>query len=395
MKKVLIVGNSYSLAKKLSSLVDEVFVIPGNNAVSNFATIVDIRENSTFEILDFVLENDIDLTIVTSQKALKSDLVSVFVANEKPVFAPSQEVANYTVSLSAAKKLLYKLKVPTPKFAVFEKLPLALDYLQSANYPLVISNDDNSVRQCCTTVSIAKTFVEELFQYGENKVVFQDFAYGHEFTLYAISDGYHALPLTTVANFKFTENGDGGRLTNGIGAYVPDNKISNDIILNIYQNVILKALDNFEKNGIPYVGILGVDAVLTGENKYSVVGFKPFMAEFDSQAVINSIDENILELMEACANGFFADEYDDILLNDNISVSCLIRSRKEGIKLPDLTELDSDITYVTKKSEESFIGDNFVLTSCAKSLTRAKSILKDDIDHISFEGMKCRSDIYS
>lgn len=395
MKKVLIVGNSYSLVKKISSLADEVFVIPGSNSLSDFATNVDIREDSSYEILDFVLENDIDLTIVTSLKALKSDLVSVFVANEKPVFAPSQEPANYATSLSAAKKLLYKLKIPTPKFAVFEKLPLALDYLQAANYPIVISNDDNSKRQCCTTVSIAKTFVEELFQFGESKVVFQDYVYGHEFTLYTITDGYHALPLTTVANFKFTENGDGGRLTNGIGAYVPDNKVSGEIVSDIYQNVVLRTLDNLQKREIPYTGILAVDAVLTRDGEYSIVGFKPFMLDFDCQAVINSVDENLLELMEACANGFFADEYDDIILNDNISVSCVVRSRKEGIPLSGLSELDSEVSYITNKSDLSFIGDNFVLTSSAKSLARAKAILKDDIEHISFDGMKCRSDIYS
>ena len=395
MKKVLIVGNSYSLTKKFSSLVDEVFVIPNSNVLSDLATIVDIREDNSYEILNFVLENESDLTIVISQKALKSNLVSVFNANEKPIFAPAQEVANYTISLSAAKKLLYKLKVSTPKFAVFEKLPLALDYIQSANYPLVVSNDDNSIRQCCTTVSIARTFVEELFQFGESKVVFQDFVYGHEFTLYSITDGYHALPLTTVANFKFTENGDGGRLTNGIGAYVPDNRVSYDIVSDIYNNVVLKVLDNFEKRDIPYIGILGIDAVLTGEGEYSIVGFKPFMLEFDSQAVLNSIDENLLELMEACANGFFADEYDDILLNDNISASCMVRSRKEGVTIPDMSELDSEVSYLSKKSNVSSIGDNFVLTSCAKSLARAKSILKDDIEHIFFDGMKCRSDIYS
>ena len=395
MKKVLVVGNSYSFIKRISSLADKVYVVSGNNATSEFSESLDIRENNALEILDFVLENDIDLTIVTSQKALNSDLVSLFVANEKPIFAPSKECASVTISLSAAKKFLYKLRVPTPKFAVFEKLPLALEYTQDANYPLVISNDDNSIRQCCTSVAVAKTFVEDLFQRGESKVVFQDYVYGNEFTFYAVTDGYHALPLTTVTNFKFTENGDGGRLTNGVGAYVPDNKVSSDVLGDIFNNVILQALNNFEKRGIPYVGIIGVNAVLTNDGNYTVLGFSPFFSNVDSQAILNSIEENLLELFEACANGFFADEYEDVLVNDNISVACLIRSRKDGVQIKNIDELDSEISYLNKKITSTVIGDNFVLTSCAKSLSRAKSILKDDVEFISFDGMKCRTDIYN
>lgn len=395
MKKVLIVGNLYALTKKLAALAEEVFVVPGNKAISEFATCVDIREDKPLEILEFALENDIDLTIVVSEKAIKSDVAGIFQANDKPVFAPTKESANFATSLSYAKRFLYKLRIPTPKFAIFEKLPLAMDYVQSANYPLVISNDNGTKKQCCTIVSVAKSFVEELFSSDEDKIVINDFTYGHEFTLYVITDGYHALPLAIVANFKFTENGDGGRLTNGVGAYVPDNCISEDIVADMFKNVVSRVLDSLEKRGNAYVGIICIDAVLTGENSYSVLGFKPFMTNIDAQAVLNSVDENLIELFEACANGFFADEYDDILLNDNISVSCLVKSRKKGSKIQNIETVESEITYLGAKSDVSVIGDNFVLTSCAKTLSRAKKYLAEDISQLKFDGMKCRSDLYS
>ena len=388
MKKVLIVGNLYSLAKKMASIVDKVFVIPGNPSFVDFAEIVDIREDNAIDVLNFVLENDIDLTIVTSCKGLKSDLVSLFLNNNKPIFAPPFDSANYTLSLSAVKKLLYKLKVPTPKFAIFDKNSLAFDYLQKANFPLIISNDDNSKRQCCTTIASARNYVDDLFMYGEDKVVFQDYVYGHEFTLYVVSDGYQILPLTTVANFKFSESGDGGSLSNGVGAYVPDNKISNSIVEDILNNVALRFIQHMQKNGTPYVGILGIDAVLLNDNSFSVLGFKPFFSDFDCNAVLNSIDENIYELFDACANGFFADEYEDILVNDNISVSCVIKSTKGSIPLETIQNLDSEITFLNDDK-------SLVLTSCAKTLSRAKNVLQEDISFLPIEGIKCRSDIYS
>ena len=74
-KKVLIVGNSakeYALAKIMSKTCD-VYVAPGNDGMKEFAVCVDIRETSSQELLEFVLENRIDMTIPVSSAALERD----------------------------------------------------------------------------------------------------------------------------------------------------------------------------------------------------------------------------------------------------------------------------------------------------------------------------------
>jgi len=394
-KKILIVGNLYSLAQKLSREVEKVFVAPGTSAMMEFAECVDIREDSTIELLNFALENDIDLTIAVSEKAIAADIATVFQANERLIFAPSAQSADFAISKSQGKRFLYKLQAPTPKFGIYEKLPLAIDYLKDANYPLVV-RADNSVdlndRLCCTNFERAKYFTEELFSSGESKVVIEEYLYGHEFTIYVVTDGYHAIPINTVHNFKFTENGDGGFLTSGVGAYVPDYKVPKEILNNIFDNVILKALNTLERRGTPYLGILGVDVVIN--DSYSILEFKPFLQDFDAQAVLNSVDEDLIDLFEACANGFFADEYEDILVNDNVSVSCLVKSRKANSVIPSMSLLESQVSLFSCGNLSS-AGDNFVLTACAKTLRRAKEILKEDLQLIEFDGMKYRSDIVS
>lgn len=401
-KKILIVGNLYALAEKLSQEVEKVFVAPGNSMMKEFAECVDIREENSAELLDFALENDIDLTIVVSDKAIKSDIASLFQANGKLIFAPTAKSADFATNKSQGKRFLYKLHAPTPRFAIFEKLPLAIDYLKDANYPLVVRCDMNEYecdRLCCTTFEQAKYFSEDLFARGETKIVIEEYAYGHEFTMYAVTDGYHAIPFSTVHNFKFTENGNGGLLTSGVGAYVPDYKVPVEIQEKLFKNVIQNALTSLERKGTPYLGILGVDAVLTNPDTYTVLEFKPFLQDFDAQAVLNSVDEDLIDLFEACANGFFADEYDDILINDNVSVSVLVKSRQDGKVISNLDMIDSSISYLGAKRNEYFEyistkGNNFVLTSCAKTLSRAKKNLNDDVELINFDGMKCRSDIW-
>ena len=79
-KKILIIGNSakeYALAKKLSE-ENEVFVVPQSDTVKEFATCLDIREDSVAELLEFVLENEIDITIPVSLKALSTNIVEIF-----------------------------------------------------------------------------------------------------------------------------------------------------------------------------------------------------------------------------------------------------------------------------------------------------------------------------
>lgn len=399
-KKILIVGNLYPLAKKLSTEVEKVFVAPGNAVISEFAECVDIREDKSTELLNFAFENDIDLTIVVSEKAIASDIAEIFQANEKLIFAPSPASATFALNKSQGKRFLYKLHVPTPKFGIFEKLPLAVDYLKDAVYPLVVRADvsDNNDRLCCTNFERAKYFTEELFARGESRIVIEEYAYGHEFSMYFVTDGYHALPFATVSNYKFTENGDGGYLTSGVGCFAPAYKIPAEIQHEILKNVVNNALSSLEKKGTPYMGFLGVDVVLTAEDSYAVLEFKPFLQDFDAQAVLNNLDEDLVDLFEACANGFFADEYEDILTNDNVSVSCVVKSRKNDVVIPNLDLVESMVSYlnVAKDSNGQYRalqGDVLILTACAKTLSRAKTILKEDLELITFDGIKYRSDI--
>lgn len=403
-KKVLIVGNSakeYALVKKFKNYDCDIFVLSGNSAISELAECVDIREENAQEILEYVLENAIDLTIVTSEVAIKNNVAELFQTNNQLIFCPTAQSAQFTLSRSAGKRFLYKLRIPTPRFGIFDKLPLAIDYLKNAPMPQVIRADENSNsadRLVCTTFAASKTFVEDLFNKDENKVVLEDYVYGHEFTIYVVTDGYSALHLATVANYKFAEDGDGGILTSGVGAYTPDYKISSDIENSVMQNVVERVLASLQRKETPYLGVLGIDCVLTSDGSFVTLDFKPFLSDHDAEAVLNLVDENLLTLFEACAVGSFADDYEKIDVSDNSSVSCVISSRKKGEIIKGLELVESDIThFATTKNKyfeyETVEGKTLVLTKTAKTLSRARKHLYEDVELISFSGKKCRNDI--
>ncbi len=403
-KKVLIIGtsaNAYSLAKKFTGYGCKLFVAPGNLAISEFAQCIDIREDNIQELLEFAVSEEIDLTVVVSDLAIKNNIAELFQINGQLIFAPTAQSSNFVLSKSIAKKFLYKLRIPTPRFAIFDKLPLAVDYLKTAQMPQVIKTDEtrnSNDRLVCSTFSSAKTFVEDLFAKDEKKVVLEDYVYGHEFSLYIITDGYHAIPLVNVANYKFMEDGDGGILTSGIGAFTPDYKISYDLQDYLMSNVVNVVLEELQQRGTPYLGILGINCVLDENGQFVVLDFKPFLSDHDSDAVLNLIEENLFTLFQACAIGSFADDYDSIKISDDSSVSCVISSRTDGSVIKGLEYIDSDISHFgIKKNKyleyESIKGKNFVLTHTAKTLSRARKYLYESVDLISFDGKKYRTDI--
>ena len=406
-KKILIVGSSakeHALAIKFSQYdnIEKIFAAPGNDAIKEVAEVVDIREENIEELLKFVIENEIDLTIASSETAIKNDIAEVFQANGQMIFAPSAQSSKFAINKAFCKKFLYKLHIPTPRFGIFEKQQAACDYLSDANFPIVVRSEETingKDRLVCPKQNIAQIFVEDLFARDEKKVLIEEYVYGHEFTLYVITDGYHALPLSAAANYKFLSEGDGGLLTDGIGAFAPDYKISNEIIDHIMKNVVRNILNALERQQIAYLGILGIDCVLKNDGKYSVLEFKPFFQDHDCACMLDLIEENLYTLFEACAVGSFADDYENIAFSDNSAISCVISSQSEGkiISGLDMVESSQINHFNTHKNTyleyETPKGKALTVTACARTLSRAKKKLYDDIEQIAFDGKKYRKDI--
>ena len=407
-KKVLVIGASakeYALVKTFAenNEIEKVYIASGNVQSTDFADRLDIRETSVAELLEFAIKNDIDLTVVSSSDSLLADIASDFRENSQPIFAPDADCANIVISRSATKKFLYKQHIQTPKFGIFEKQQLALDYLKNANYPLLITTDysrENSVRAVCSNISQAQLCINDIFAQDENKVVIEEFVYGHPFTFYVVTDGYQALPIGVVADYKFREDGDGGLYTLGMGAYLPDYKVSAEKVEYLMKKVVYPILNAMQSRQHPYIGIIGIECILKKDDTITVSALVPFLKDHDAQAVINSLDIDLLSLMEACANGSFADDYENIPIKDLSIISCVLYSKKSGSTVTGLELIDdtTDIGYFATNKNEFFEtltnqGRTIVITQSAATFSRAKELLYDNIEDIYFDGIKYRKDI--
>ena len=406
-KNILIVGNSATstaFAKKLreNESVGKIFIAPTPCVENDNFKSADIREDDLTGLLKFALENEIDLTIPTSEKALKADIVSFFQENGQNIFGPTKDASKIAYNKTYGKKFLYKIHAITSKFGTFDKLQVAEDWIKNAKFPLLIRTAEANVhgdRLVCPTISLASEFLNTLFTKGENEVLTEEFTIGHNFTVYYVTDCYSAVPITTVANYKFAQDGNGGLWTKGIGCFAPDYKIS-ETVLNRLQNIVNNTLSSLEKRGMQYLGILGLDCTLVDDDKFVVNEFKPFFQDFDIDAVLNLVSDDLIKIMFKCIEGLFADEYETIKTNDYSSVSVVVSARQLNKKIEGLDKLDTpenlSFINVKKLANGDYLtttGANFVLTKTASTLNRARTNLYEDLAEINFDGIRYRNDI--
>ncbi len=405
-KKILIIGNGakeYALAKKLSEK-HEIFITPASDTLKEFAQCVDIRETNITELLEFVMENDIDMTIPISLAALKTDIVELFNNNNQKIFAPDKNAAKIIFDKSLAKKVLYKLRIPTPKFGIFEKQNMALDYIKNQKVPFVLKTDDSNSASVFTSFQTAKNFVETNFIEKGKRIIIEDYIYGTPFSFYTITDGYKALPIGTSITYKHTLEGEGGQLTSGMGACSPNYKLTVENEYFLMDNVIYPTLDYLEIEGSPYLGILGINGILTDEGNLYILGWQSFMQDCDTQTILEILDEDLYKLFYSCVIGSFSDELDFIRLNDRFAaslvLSCKNKTNCENI-ISGLDNIDENtkIVFYPSVSKNRYLeyeaNEGAVLSVTTTSATAAGAVKKmyDEAQDISFNSVYFRKDI--
>ena len=405
-KKILIIGNNanvYALAKKLSD-GNEMFVAPGSDSIKEFATCVDIREDSALELLEFALENGVDLTIPFSEKSLKSNVTTIFNNNNLQIFAPSTQIANVIFDKALVKKILYKLRIPTPKFGIFEKQNMAQDYIKSYKQPFVIKTNEPSSAVILTSPLTAKTILNSYYSQKNQKVIIEDYIWGTPFNFYAISDGYKALPLGSSIVYKHSLDGGGGQLTTGMGACSPNYKLSfqnEDFLMN---DVVYPIIEYFEREEEPYVGIISVNAILTENGDIQVLGINPLFSDCDADAVLALLNDSLLDLMEKCVLGSFSDDVEFISQKDlsatSIVLVCKNFKNNQNI-IENLDLLDDETMYsiypnVMKNKYLEFEanqGPVMVISSLARTLSSSSKRVYEQVGLIKFKGLSYRKDI--
>ena len=144
--KVLIVGGGgreHAIAQCVakSPKVDELYCVPGNAGIAQFAKCEPIGVMEFDKILLFVLEKKIDFVIVAPDDPLVAGLVDVLETADIKVFGPNKKAAILEGSKAFSKDLMKKYGIPTAKYENFDSAEEAIKYLDECKFPIVLKAD--------------------------------------------------------------------------------------------------------------------------------------------------------------------------------------------------------------------------------------------------------------
>ncbi len=373
--KILIVGsdlNAILLSKyiKLQNPGSDIFITLNYQDEDNLYTPVSIRENDVLSLCDFVKYNQIEFTIVTSQLAIINGIADTFKKENFPVFAPFSEAARVTFFNSIAKKIMYKLKINTPKFGIFDRENIAIDYIRNSKFPIIIKNDFTLLSRenaKFDTFSKAKIGLQKIFESSNEKIVIENYIDSEPVYIYFITDGYNALPLITC------QKNSGKNFSSVIA---PCEKLSENIIINILRNAIYPLLDDISKYAENYTGIIGLKIKLINNNFYVIEFYNNFQ-DYDFQIFLSLLEENLLNLLFNAANGSLTDNYDIVKLTGQFGYTIAVNKSK-------VSEYDREHEFIESEDEQ-----NLVYTNTASTLNYAKQNLFDYLEIV------CEDDTYN
>lgn len=419
--KVLVIGQGgreHAICWKLSQSpkVDQVYCAPGNGGIAAIAKIVPLKESQVGELIQFVQENQIDLTFVGPEQPLTEGIVDQFEQAGLRIYGPSQAAAIIEGSKTFAKDLMKKYNIPTARYEVFITEKEALDYLdqEQTQIPIVIKADGLAAGKgvvVAQTLAEAKQAVQDMMggaKFGQAgyQVVIEEFLQGEELSLMAFVDGETVLPMVSAQDHKQVFDGDEGPNTGGMGAYSPVPQFGDDEVQQAVQSILLPTAKAMVAEGRPFRGILYAGLMMTAEGP-KVIEFNARFGDPETQVVLPRLQTDLVDVLEASLDGTLGDLR--LEWSEDSVVTVVLASQGYPLDYPKGLEITGTERLLDQEQEGIFLfhagtkqeGEKLVtsggrvinVTAKGSTIQTAREKVYQALENVRFEGRQYRRDI--
>lgn len=413
--KVLVIGSGgreHSLLWKLSQSpsVTDVYVVPGNDGMSDVASLIPIKGND--DIIDFARLMQVDLTVAGPETVLTEGLADEFEKRGMAFFGPSKAAARIEGSKGFAKALMKKYGIPTAAYETFDDEEKAIAYLKANDtYPIVIKADGlasgkgviiaQSEEEAIDTV---KDMLEgHTFSGAGRSVVIEEFMEGEEASMLCFCDGTNVVPMISAQDHKRIFDFDKGPNTGGMGAYAPAPVMTKEMCEEVNVRILRPIVAAMKKEGYPFKGCLYAGLMITSEGP-KVVEFNCRFGDPETEAVLPLFDGDLARVMLDCVHGTLSDEavvwkkacaVDVVLASEGYPASHSSGEVISGIE--DAKKAGCLVFHAgtVKKNGQYVVNGGRVLNvvALADTLAEAKAKAYEGVSRISWRGMQYRHDI--
>ena len=415
--KVLIVGSGgreHAIAWKIeqSSKVDKIYCAPGNAGISGIAECVNIGAMEFDKLVAFAKEKQIDLTVIGMDDPLVGGIVDAFEAEGLRVFGPRKNAAILEGSKAFSKDLMKKYQIPTAAYETFETAEAALEYLETAKYPIVLKADGLALGKgvlICNTKEEAKEGVKTLMldkQFGTagDRIVVEEFMTGREVSVLSYVDGKTIKIMTSAQDHKRAKDGDQGLNTGGMGTFSPSPFYTEEVDRFCKEHIYQKTVDAMAAEGRTFKGIIFFGLMLT-EDGPKVLEYNARFGDPETQVVLPRMKNDIVDVFEACIDGTL--DQIDLQFEDNAAVCVVLASDgypehyEKGYKITGFENFDGKDGYYVFHAGTRFDGEDIVtnggrvlgVVAKGSDLKAARANAYEATKWIQFDNKYMRNDI--
>jgi phosphoribosylamine--glycine ligase len=405
-------GREHAIVKKCieSPLCNRVIAAPGNGGMAESVDCFPIAADSINELVTLAQNQSIDFVIVGPEVPLCLGIVDALQAVNIPAYGPTQEAAQLESSKSFCKDFFQRHNIPTAKYATFDEVPPALDYLDANPAPIVVKASGLAAGKgviIAQTTEEAKEAVQSMlvdksFGTSGSQIVIEEFLEGEEVSIHAIVSNGTFLCLSPSQDHKRIGENDTGLNTGGMGAYAPTAIMTDDLQKTINSTIIVPTIKGLEADGIPYNGTLYAGLMLTQKGP-KILEYNVRFGDPETQVMFPLVEDDLIALLYASATNQNLPE--SIKLSKDKCMTVVIASqgypgnypKGDLISFPSELSEKTDIIHAGTVLKEGKIYSNggrvLSVTSQDETILKAREKIYSLCDSIDYQEKYYRKDI--
>jgi phosphoribosylamine--glycine ligase len=418
--KVLVIGSGgreHALAWKLaqSTRVGRVFVAPGNAGTALDAENVAIADTDLPQLVRFAKQNAIDLVVVGPETPLAAGLVDALGKEGLRAFGPSRQAAELEASKVFCKQVLRQADVPTADFRTFRDAASAAAFLKEReDVPVVVKADGlaagKGVEVCANRdealAAVDRIAVQRRYGAAGAQLVIEERLQGQEASVLAITDGRHIITLPPAQDHKPAFDGDLGPNTGGMGAYCPAPIVTEDVLRQVEERVLVPTIHQMKRSRRPFRGVLYAGLMLTKQG-LRVLEFNVRFGDPECQPLMMRLRSDLAELLEATVDQRLDEiappEWDPrpavcvVMASEGYPGEYAkgrpIRGLEEAAQVPDVKVFHAGTAQRDDGQVVTAGGRVLGVTGLGTSVAAAKLQAYTAVKRIRWDGAWCRKDI--
>ena len=329
-------------------------------------------------------------------------------------FGPGAAGARIEGSKLFAKEILDRHRIPTAAWRRFDWAGTAKAYLeQCTQWPQVVKANGLAAGKgvfVCDDATEACAVVDELMEKASlgdagREIIIEEFLAGDEISVHAITDGRTLLLLEPVVDHKQAGEGDTGPNTGGMGVVSPSPLLSNRLMRQVEQRVLLRRCTHCASTISPFRGTLFVGLMITDAGP-RVLEFNARFGDPETQAIMRRMKSDLVPYLVAAAKGEL-DKCDAPEWHPDHCVGVVAASDgypgryEKGHRIHGIDRAEEEDEVVVfhggTKLDGTVVRTDGGRVLCVTALGSDKSTARTrayaGYDHIQWPGMFCRRDI--